>query len=159
MRLRHQIGQTLTTSQSDTSAVPQMWSCVEASFGVVAACIPSLAPLILLMFGKLPNANRAYTPCYDHTKNPVSRPVSRSPRNPKRKFNRIADLVESNPRSQSLELIMQQPQGSSAENGKMADQRTLEHEKAVIKQINQNSWERLENRAGDSLGVDSSAGT
>ena len=132
-----------------------MWSCVEASFGVVAACIPSLAPLILLMFGKLPNANRAYTPSYDHAKNPVSR----SPRNAKGKFNRIADIVESNPRSQSLELIMRQPQGSTAEDTKMADQRALEHEIVVITQVDQTSRGRVKNRAGDSPGVDSSAGT
>ena len=156
-RLPHQISQMLTTSHSDTSALPQLWSCVETSFGVVAACIPSLAPLFLLVFGKLPKSNTAYTPSYDHTKNPVSR----SHRTAKGKFNRIADLVESNPRSQSLELIMQQPQaqGSSAEDGKMADQRALENEIVVIQQIDQTSRERVENRAGDSPGVDSRAGT
>ena len=154
-RLPHQISQMLTTSQSDTSALPQLWSCVETSFGVVAACIPSLAPLFLLVFGKLPKPNIAYTPSYDHTKNPVSR----SHRTAKRKFNRIADLVESNPRSQSLELIMQQTQGNSVEDGKIAEQRALENEIVVIKQIDQTSRERVENRAGDSPGVDSSAGT
>ena len=155
MRLPYQIKQMLTPSQSDTSALPQLWSCVETSFGVVAACIPSLAPLFLLVFGKLPKSNTAYTPSYDYTKNPVSR----SHRTAKGKFNRIADLVESNPRSQSLELIMQQPQGSSVEDGKIADQRALENEIVVIKQIDQTSRERVENRAGDSPGVDSSAGT
>ena len=54
---------------------------------------------------------------------------------------------------------MQQPQGSGAEDGKTADQRALENEIVVIKQIDQTSRERLENRAGDSPGVDSSAGT
>ena len=155
MRLPHQISQMLTTSPSDTSALPQLWSCVETSFGVVAACIPSLAPLFLLVFGKLSKSNTAYTPSYDHAKNPVSR----SHRTAKRKFNRIADLVESNPRSQSLELIMQQPQGSSVEDGKIADQRALENEIVVIQQIDQPSRERVENRAGDSPGVDSRAGT
>ena len=145
----------LTVSQSDSSAVPQMWSCIEASFGVVAACIPSLTPLILLMFGKVPNANRAYTPSYDHAKNPVGR----SPRTVKAKFNRITDFVESDPRSQSLELMMRQPQGSTAEDTKVADQRALEHEIVVIEKSDQTSQERVENRAGDSPGVDSSAGT
>ena len=53
---------------------------------------------------------------------------------------------------------MQDAQGSSAEDGKMADRRALEHEIVVIKQIGQTSRERLMNRAGDSPGVDSSAG-
>ena len=155
MRLPHQISQMLTSSQSDTSALPQLWSCVETSFGVVAACIPSLTPLILLVFGKLPRSNTPYTPAHDHIKNPVSR----SHRTAKGKFNRITDLVESNPQIQSLELIMQQPQGSSTEDGKMVHQRPLENEILVIKQIDQTSRERSENRAGDALGVDSSAGT
>ena len=155
MSLPNQVNQTLTTSQSDSSAVPQMWSCIETSFGVVAACIPSLTPLILLMFGKLPNANRAYTPSYDHAK----KPVSQSPRTAKGNFNRIADLVESDPHSQSLELLMRQPQGSTAEDTKMVEQRALEHEIVVIKQIDQTSRERVEYRPGDSPGVDSSAET
>ena len=155
MRLPYQISHMLTTSPSDTSALPQLWSCVETSFGVVAACIPSLAPLFLLVFGKLPKSDTAYTPSYDHTKNPVSR----SHRTAKGKFNRIADLVESNPRSQSLELIMQQPQGRSAEDGTITDQRALENEIVVIKEIDQTSRQRFEDRARDSPGVDSTAGT
>ena len=155
MRLPHQISQMLTSSQSDTSALPQLWSCVETSFGVVAACIPSLTPLVLIAFGKLPKSNTPYTPSHDHIKNPVSR----CHRTAKGKFNRITDLVESNPRIQSFELTMQQPQGSSTEDGKMAHQRPLENEILVIKQIDQTSRERSKNRAGDSLGVDSSAGT
>ena len=54
---------------------------------------------------------------------------------------------------------MQQPHGSGAGDGKMADQRALEHEIVVIKQIDQTSQVSFENRAGDSPGVDSSAGT
>ena len=54
---------------------------------------------------------------------------------------------------------MQRPHGSGAGDGKMADQRALENEIVVIKNIHQTSRERLENRAGDSPGVDSSAGT
>lgn len=144
----------LTISHLDTSALPQLWSCVETSFGVVAACIPSLAPLFLLVFGKLPKSSTAYTPFYGRAKNPVSR----SHRIAKGKFNRIADLVESNPRSQSLELIMQKPQGSGAEDGKMADERALENEIVVIKQIDQTSRERLEDGAADAPAVDSSVG-
>ena len=54
---------------------------------------------------------------------------------------------------------MQQPQGRSAEDGTLTDQRALENEIVVIKEIDQTSRQRFEDRARDSPGVDSTAGT
>ena len=142
-------------SQSDTSALPQLWSSVETSFGVIAACIPSLAPLFIVVFGKLPTIYRAYKPSYDCARTPAGR----SHRTTKGQFNRMANIVESNPRSQSLELIMQHAQGGSAEEGNKAEQRALENEIVVIQQIDQVSRERLGDRKAENLGVDTRAET
>ena len=43
---------------SDTSTMPQLWSCVEVSFGVISACLPSLTTLFLALLGKKPNSFR-----------------------------------------------------------------------------------------------------
>ena len=43
---------------SDTSTMPQLWSCVEVSFGVISACLPSLTTLFLALLGKRPNSFR-----------------------------------------------------------------------------------------------------
>lgn len=98
----------------------------------------------------MPTFKRPYAPAYNRTQN-----LTKS----KRKFNRVADLVESNPRSQSLELIMQHPQGSSSERGNKADRRALENEIVVIQQIDQTSRERLGSRGEETFSVDTNAGT
>ena len=142
-------------SHSDTSALPQLWSSVETSLGVIAACIPSLAPLFIVVLGKLPTIYRAYKPCYDSAKSPTGR----SHRTTKGQFNRMANIVESNPRSQSLELIMQHAKGGSSEQGNEAEPRALENEIVVIQQIDQVSRERLGDREAENLGVDTRAET
>lgn len=43
---------------SDTSTMPQLWSCVEVSFSVISACLPSLTTLFLALLGKKPNSFR-----------------------------------------------------------------------------------------------------
>ena len=43
---------------SDTSTMPQLWSCVEVSFSVISACLPSLTTLVLALLGKKPSSFR-----------------------------------------------------------------------------------------------------
>ena len=97
-----QLFSTLHTSPTnksipDTSSPPQLWSCVEVSFGVVSACLPSLTPLFLILLGKRPPNTKKYS---------FSSRKQRDGNMRNAEFNRMADATDSQGRSQSLELIM-----------------------------------------------------
>ena len=81
----------------DTSSPPQLWSCVEVSFGVVSACLPSLTPLFLILLGKRSPNTKKYS-FYSWKR--------RDGNMWNAEFNRMADATDREGRSQSLELII-----------------------------------------------------
>ena len=81
----------------DTSTFPQLWSCVEVSFGVISACLPSLTPLFLLLLGKRPTRSRHS--CFIFSRSRTGKTESAG-------FNRMAEAADGDARSQSLELAI-----------------------------------------------------
>lgn len=100
-----------------TSALPQLWSCVEVSFGVISTCIPSLTPLVLMLFGK-----RSTTPYSSRRKERIRRTRTTD-------LDDVADLEDNQSGTQSLELIMQRCQRNTEMNvsgvSRQADQGIL----------------------------------
>ena len=143
---------------TDTSSLPQLWSCVEVSFGVISACVPSLTPLFLFFKSKIPSHGHKYPSSYGPHGH-------RSSGNAKSHLNRIAkfgEFGESDPQSTSLELIMRHPDGNPAIGTERASRMGLtDGEIIVTKQINQTSRERLEGteeRASDVVQYQAAAG-
>ncbi len=80
---------------SDTSTLPQLWSCVEVSFGVISACLPSLTTLFLALLGKKPSSSRRHS---------VSLGRSRIGRRGNAEFSRVMDTTDDGGYSQSFQL-------------------------------------------------------
>ena len=74
--------------------MPQLWSCVEVSFGVISACLPSLTTLFLAFLGKKPNSFR---------NNSVSFSRQRAGKIRLTDFGRITDVPDGDAYFQSLE--------------------------------------------------------
>lgn len=70
---------------------------MEVSFAVIGACIPSLTPLLLMLFKKRPLISLRSTPQHPQQRNRRVRPAV---------YGRMPDLDESNQRSHSVELIV-----------------------------------------------------
>ncbi|KAL9133326.1 MAG: hypothetical protein Q9175_005495 [Cornicularia normoerica] len=81
----------------DTSASPQLWSCVEVSFGIISACLPSLTPLFLILLGKRPARSKNYSSTFRRHRDGNSKHAE---------FNRMADATDGVACSQSVELII-----------------------------------------------------
>ena len=81
----------------DTSAMPQLWSCVETSFGIISACIPSLTPLYTILFGKPSSSTPHSSPQRSQYRDHRARAAD---------IDRITALDESKYPSQSLELML-----------------------------------------------------
>lgn len=81
----------------DTSTLPQLWSCVEVSFGVISACLPSLTPLFLVLLGKRPVSSRPNTFSFNRSRVARIRNADNY---------HMADAMEGVARSHSLELII-----------------------------------------------------
>ena len=91
-----QKGVWLADALLDTSSLPQLWSCVEVSFGIISSCLPSLTALFHLLLGKRLSSfgqNSGYS----------SRSRDGSIRTAE--FNRIADMMDGKRRSYGLELV------------------------------------------------------
>ena len=80
-----------------TSALPQLWSCVEVSIGVISACNPSLTPLLLMLIGKYHGGSK---------RSNVSSSRHRETKSKTVQLDRIENLGKHHPDSQSLELIL-----------------------------------------------------
>ncbi|CAF9912291.1 hypothetical protein IMSHALPRED_000275 [Imshaugia aleurites] len=81
-----------------SSEIPQLWTAVEVSFAVISSCIPSLTPLFLMLFGKYPPSSHRLEQEHSRQRDYGIRSTA---------FDRISDLAETHPQSQSLELIIQ----------------------------------------------------
>ncbi|CAF9937742.1 hypothetical protein IMSHALPRED_000525 [Imshaugia aleurites] len=78
-----------------TSTLPQLWSCVEVSFGVISACLPSLTTLFLTLIRKNPNSFRHRSVSFGRHRDGKIRNTE---------FGRIVDATDGNARPQGLEL-------------------------------------------------------
>ena len=81
----------------DTSAPLQLWSCVEVSFGVISACLPSLTPLFLILLGKRPAGSRQTSFSFRRQRAGEIRTAESY---------HMADSTRGQARSQSLELMI-----------------------------------------------------
>lgn len=79
----------------DTSTLPQLWSCVEVSSGVISACLPSLITLFLVLLGKRPSSFRHHSVSFRRHRDGKIRNAE---------FSRMADATDGDACSQSLEL-------------------------------------------------------
>ena len=73
-----------------------MWSCIEANVAIVSACIPSMAPLLLIALGKKPQGVGRYRSSIKMT----------GMTNKTSNIHTTKDYFGSQPQSQSLEFIV-----------------------------------------------------
>lgn len=135
------------TPSADTSSLPQLWSCVEVSFGVIAACVPSLTPLFLLIFSKSHSRLRHQPYSYENSKQ--KRPSKATAKN----FSRL----DPRKRSHSLELIMMEGQLGESSEVVGAAETIGESNIVVTSQVDQVSKERVEEGSGERFGVQAHA--
>lgn len=139
-----------------TSALPQLWSCVEASFGVISACVPSLTPLFLLLIHKAPTRMRQKRSFpYTHSNKPNN---GRAKAN---QFNRLGDGAEGpHAMSQSLEMIiLEEEQREREQNSNSTSGGAVESNIVVTSQLDQVTKERADDSSGaESWGVQAHAG-
>ena len=135
------------TLDPDTSSLPQLWSCVEVSFGVIAACVPSLTPLFLLLFSKSHTRLRKQPYSYENSKQ--NRPSKVAAKN----FSRL----DPSNRSHSLELIMMDGRQGETSDVTGVGEAIGESDIVVTSQVDQVSKERVAEGAGESFGVQAHA--
>ena len=134
----------------DTSSLPQLWSCVECSFGVIAACVPSLTPLFLMLFNKAPARSRPQPYSYENSKQ------NRPSKNIRASFTRLGTGSTSHPIDQSLEMIMLAGQKGHAESS-TEDHGEMESNIVVTSQLDQTSNERVDLVGSEIFGVQAQA--
>ncbi|KAL8784508.1 MAG: hypothetical protein Q9195_009018 [Heterodermia aff. obscurata] len=130
-----------------TSSLPQLWSCVEVSFGVIAACVPSLTPLFLLIFNKSHTRLRKQPYSYENSKqNRPSKGVAKN-------FSRL----EPHDRSHSLELIMMDGQQGESSEVVGVGEAIGGGDIVVTSHVDQVSKERVAEGSGETFGVQAHA--
>lgn len=149
-----------------TSSLPQLWSCVEASFGVISACVPSLTPLFLLLIHKTPTRMRQKRSFpYTHSNHKPNGGGGRGLNIAKaNQFNRLGDSADGgggpHAMSQSLELIiLEEEQREQNSDSTTSATGVVESNIVVTSQLDQVTKERADDSSGaENWGVQAHAG-
>ena len=130
----------LSNQVPQTRVLPQLWSCVEVSFGIISASLPSLTTLFLALLGKRPNSFRNNSVSFSGQRAAIIRVAD---------FGRIMDVPDGNAYSQSLELRTRNANNHSVTNLFDGEGSIL-----VTHRVDQVKSKRTENvRGADQIGV------